>query len=256
MTAPSTNLPELAARFFQPRRAPLDETGAALLQRAERLEDDHGLEVFAWGQGETVLLVHGWESRAAHMAALIDALAGRGLRAVAFDGPAHGDSPGIHASAVLQAESALRLARRLGPLRGIIGHSMGGAAAAIALAHGAQAQRAVLLAAPASLRRVLERAAGGAGLHDHLEAFLHAAEELVGARLEDLEISRLAPRLAVPALLLHDPADREVPFAEGQEIAAHWPGARLEAVPEAGHRRILRRPDTVARAVNFVAGSA
>jgi pimeloyl-ACP methyl ester carboxylesterase len=53
-------------------------------------------------------------------------------------------------------------------------------------------------------------------------------------------------------LLLHDPEDREVPFADGLALAEAWPGARLEPLVGAGHTRALRHPDVISRAVGFV----
>ena len=50
------------------------------------------LKAYVWGEGKTVLLVHGWGSRASHLAFLGKNIATSGFRAVAFDGPAHGNS--------------------------------------------------------------------------------------------------------------------------------------------------------------------
>jgi pimeloyl-ACP methyl ester carboxylesterase len=63
----------------------------------------------------------------------------------------------------------------------------------------------------------------------------------------------VAPRLAVPALLLHDPSDDETPFSETVELAAAWPGARLVPVAGLGHRRLLRHPSTVSATLEFLA---
>ncbi len=59
--------------------------------------------------------------------------------------------------------------------------------------------------------------------------------------------------LDVPCLILHDPADREVPWAHGSAIARAWPGATLEPLDGLGHRRLLRDPDVIQRVVEFVA---
>ncbi|MFW6193451.1 MAG: alpha/beta hydrolase [Gemmatimonadota bacterium] len=53
------------------------------------------MATYAWGEeGPTVLLVHGWSSHTGHMTGFVDPLLRRGFRVVAFDGPAHGRSPG------------------------------------------------------------------------------------------------------------------------------------------------------------------
>jgi len=47
------------------------------------------LPVYSWGKGKTVLLFHGWGSRASHLALIAQILAQDGFRVVAFDAPAH-----------------------------------------------------------------------------------------------------------------------------------------------------------------------
>ncbi|MEZ4682380.1 MAG: alpha/beta fold hydrolase [Caldilineaceae bacterium] len=49
---------------------------------------------YSWGSGPTVLLVHGWAGRGSQLAPLVAPLVNAGYRVVAFDAPAHGDSPG------------------------------------------------------------------------------------------------------------------------------------------------------------------
>lgn len=48
-----------------------------------------------------------------------------------------------------------------------------------------------------------------------------------------------APRLALPALVLHGTADRVIPVAHGRRLAAAIPGARFVAVEGAGHNDLL-----------------
>src|SRR5262245_29582359 len=63
--------------------------------RAFALETPEGtLRAWEWGEGECVLLVHGWGSRAAWMEKLVGPLVESGRHVVAFDLPAHGESPG------------------------------------------------------------------------------------------------------------------------------------------------------------------
>ena len=43
-----------------------------------------------------------------------------------------------------------------------------------------------------------------------------------------------------------------IPFVEGRNIAADWPGARLHATRGLGHNRILRDAEVVRLAVEFI----
>ena len=62
----------------------------AWLESAERQDlelEGKRLVAWSWGEGPTVLLVHGWEGRGSQMAAFAAPLAEAGFRAVAFDAP-------------------------------------------------------------------------------------------------------------------------------------------------------------------------
>jgi pimeloyl-ACP methyl ester carboxylesterase len=58
---------------------------------------------------------------------------------------------------------------------------------------------------------------------------------------------------AEKVLVVHDEGDEIIPFAEGQQIAAAWPGAVLHATRGLGHNRILRDAAVVQAAVEFIA---
>lgn len=209
----------------------------------------------AWGQGggPTALLVHGWGGRGGQLAPLAPALLAAGCRVVAFDGPAHGASPGSRASVVHFAEAIEDAARATGA-RVAIGHSMGGAALGLALARGLPLAAAAIIGAPRTpagfFRAFGDALALPAPVRDAMRTRIEA---WVGARMEDLDLPALAPReRAAPLLVVHDRGDAEVAFAAGEAIAAAWPGARLLATDGLGHRRILRDRAVIDAAAAFV----
>jgi pimeloyl-ACP methyl ester carboxylesterase len=252
--------PGLAARaserlFLTPPRhaAPTHEREA--VARGERVAFGHRggvLRGFRMGAGPAVLLVHGWGGRAGQMATFASALARTGCTAIAFDGPAHGGSSGRFASVAHFADALADVAAETGA-RAAVGHSMGGAAVALALSRGLPVEAAVLVAAPRTpgtwFAQFSEALALAPAVRDLVQA---RVERRVGMRMVDLDVPRLAPRAPVPLLVVHDRGDREVPFADGEAIAAGWPGARLQATDGLGHRRILRDPGVVAATATFL----
>ena len=58
-----------------------------------------------------------------------------------------------------------------------------------------------------------------------------------------------------PALLLHDPTDREVPFAEAELLAAAWPTATLTSIDGVGHRRIMQSDAAIDSALRLIGGN-
>jgi pimeloyl-ACP methyl ester carboxylesterase len=215
--------------------------------------ENQDLAVWVWGQGPAVILAHGWGSRAGRFSSLARALADNGFKVVLFDAPAHGASKGNQAS-LPQFASALRaVADAVGPAYGLVGHSLGGAAVSLAMGNGLTADRAVLLAPPADV--VLFSHAFAEHLRIPLrahDAMRRNLESRLQIRWEELHIPTLARRMTVPALIVHDRGDPDVPYAHGEEIARAWPRAELMTTSGLGHRSVVRDPEVIGRTLSFL----
>src|SRR5215468_8096629 len=94
--------PPLAARlagrlFATPPRHKTSEREWIVLSRATPGRVRCGrrtIATWSWGEGPTVLLVHGWGSRGARLHSFVEPLVAAGYRVVAFDAPGHGDTAG------------------------------------------------------------------------------------------------------------------------------------------------------------------
>jgi pimeloyl-ACP methyl ester carboxylesterase len=239
--------------FMTPRRIAPRDWEAALLQQGARLAFANGLVARSFGAGPIVVLVHGWEGRGMNLGKFIAPLTAAGYQVVALDGPAHGDSPGEQTNPAHFAQALLGVGQELGPLAGVIAHSMGAASTALALRQGLVVERVVLIAGPSSLMGVLRRFAQVARLPEQVaERFYQLVGEQVALPAEELDIAQVGATLTTPALIIHDPDDTDVPFADAQAIAASWPDVRLYVTNGLGHRRILRDRDVIAMAVSFI----
>jgi len=215
------------------------------------------LAAWDWGRGPTVILTHGWSGHSGQMAAFVGPLVRAGYYVVAFDHPAHGQSEGTRATYLDVAAALTAVARRVGPVHAVIGHSFGCTATILSLSRGLPVERAVLVAPPAESPTYARGFGRALGLTDaRIEGMVERIRRAVGGDLSALDARHLVAGLSTRALVIHDEGDREVPFANGQAIAAAWPGAQLEAVKGLGHNRLLRDPAVVARAVEFVRGHA
>jgi phosphoserine phosphatase/pimeloyl-ACP methyl ester carboxylesterase len=243
-------------RFVTPRRTELRPREVEILQTGVPLVFRNGLVATRWGARPTVLLVHGWEGRGTSLMAFIQPLVDRGFQVVALDGPGHGDSPGETTDPMDFAIRLTQVGKELGPLTGIVAHSMGAASTALAIRRGLRVEKVVLLAGPSSLLGVLERYVQLTGLPEPVaQRFYALMAERAGASQEAMTVSEVCRDFTVPALIFHDPQDAEVPYSDAQEVAAAWPGARLRVVTGAGHRKILFAPQVVEEAVDFLAGA-
>jgi pimeloyl-ACP methyl ester carboxylesterase len=191
------------------------------------------------------------------MRRFVPALIAAGYRAVAYDQPAHGLSEGRLTGLPDFADALAEVARHHGGVRAVIAHSLGGPAAAIALARGLALERVVLISPPSDLVGYSRRFARWFAIPERVRRAMQAAiEERFGVRWAELELARVAPRLRAEALVIHDRGDAMVPWRHGAAVAQHWPGARLLSTSGLGHRRILE-DDAVARAAaDFIAGRA
>lgn len=253
--------PGVAARWAEaifcrpPRYAarPAEEAFLATGTRDTVRSEDQDLAVWKWGQGPAVVLAHGWGSRAGRFSALAGSLVEAGFQVVLFDAPAHGASKGEQAS-LPQFSRALRaVAEAAGPVYGLVGHSLGGAAVSLAMSSGLAANRVVLLAPPADV--VLFSHAFAEHLRIPLrahDAMRRNLESRLKVRWEELHIPTLARTMSAPALIVHDRNDEDVPYAHGEEIADAWPGAELLATSGLGHRSLVRDPEVIRRTIAFL----
>jgi len=223
------------------------------LRSPNRHRAQRTLAAWRWGFGPTVLLVHGWEGRGTQLGAFVQPLVEAGFSVVAFDAPGHGDSPDRQLYLTDLADCIADVAAQVGPVHAIVAHSFG--AAGVLLAHaraGLEAPRTIFVAPNAIVDDAVAKFSRYLGLDDSDRAALeHRIVTHTGVELAALGLDRLTAGRESALLVVHDRDDREVPFAQGQRLAAAWPEAQLRETHELGHRRILRDPDVIAAVVAF-----
>ncbi len=253
--------PPLASRvaermFFTPTRQAASPDQTSFLGTGRRIDlavDGQRMAAWEWGHGQPVLLVHGWAGRGGQLRAFVPPLVNAGYRAVTFDVPGHGDSEGRRSSLLVFARAIERMAAEYGPFAGVVAHSLGAAATALAHSRGVEMERAVLLGPMADpygyFRRFLESLGLSEGVCDATERRI---ERKLDFSWDTFHVPTLAATFEIPALVFHDRADAEVPFGHGAAITAAWPDAVLHPTTGLGHRRILRAPEVLGRAIPFL----
>lgn len=254
--------PRIAARwagrlFCRPPRQEARPREEAFLEtgRPAAIPFDGGvLATWEWGAGPLVVLAHGWGSRAGRWSTLARALLAAGYRVVAYDAPAHGRSSGRMASMPEFARALRAVVGHYGPVHGLVGHSLGGAAVALALADDLRATRAVLIAAPADVTVFANRFAEVLRISPRVRAAMqHNLEARLEVLWKDLHLPTIIRRISTPALVIQDRDDSDVTVADAEAIAAAWPAAELFLTDGLGHRTIVRDAAVVARTVEFLA---
>jgi pimeloyl-ACP methyl ester carboxylesterase len=125
----------------------------------------------------------------------------------------------------------------------------------LALAETPVADRAILIAPLADPLAAASRFSRFVGLADRLAGHLFDAYESThDLRVASLQAHLKSPVIACPALVVHDLEDREVPWAEGERYARHWPGARLLSTTGLGHHRIVDDCEVIGASLRFLRG--
>ena len=217
---------------------------------------DEKVCVYTWGKGQhTILLAHGWNSRASHFKNYIERLSATGYRVIAFDAIGHGHSSG-HWTSVVGYQAVMKAVHEsYGPFHTIIGHSFGGFCIPYALNHNFKCDKAVLLATPDTLRWLFDRFIG---ILQAPKPVIKAMERLVEKRFgkDCWEVYSVPPNASqlgsVPALIVHDQHDPGVPLELAQINHQAWPRSRLIITRKLGHHRVLRHPSAITPVIEFI----
>lgn len=261
VVAPSVAAQRAGRLFGTPQRStrtralatPTDGATCATLDM-----DGQSIATYAWGDPSTepyVLFAHGWSSHGTRFLPWVPQLRAAGYAVVAFDQPAHGRSSGTRSTLPEFACTLFAVVQHFGPAAVVVGHSLGGAAVAVALARGLRAARTILLAPAADPVDATLRFGRLLRLPERIcRRMMAGFEASIGIAFDELQAHRNAPWIGCPALVVHDLEDREVPWHEGERYARLWPGARLVSTRGLGHNRIAQDAGVIALALDFLRG--
>jgi pimeloyl-ACP methyl ester carboxylesterase len=221
------------ALFTTPVRQSLTPAARAILNEAfDSVLDVKGkrLRVFCWpGAGPTILLAHGWSSRAGRLAAFVEPLRRAGFEVLAFDAPAHGDSGGTHLHLDDYIDSLRAVIASAGPVHGIVAHSFGARASLLLAARKlADVGTLVLMSMPPDVSYMLGQFKLVLNLREDVQHLLdRALVARYGGAIDQHVPEFHAQPVDIPVLLLHDNDDDVAPVAHANALARHLPNAQL-----------------------------
>ena len=209
---------------------------------------------FEAGMGPPVLLVHGWGERAASLGALVGPLNSAGHRVIGIDMPGHGDSVNVEPNLYVAANTIRDVADQLGGVSAVIGHSVGGHSTMMALKDGLRVDSVVLLSPSSHLGHALIRFEELLSLPWRAsEGLKRTIERRFGETIwEGTQGSELIRNVDIPALIVHDRDDPQVPLEDSELLVSSWPSAGLITTDSLGHGRILRDRYVIEQAVSFI----
>lgn len=254
--------PWLAARmaralFRDPQRHPTKPWELQVEASAQRGSTrGHQISYLRWTPDQVrlrVLAIHGWEGRATQFGPLAQFLQPMGVEVVSVDGPAHGNSTGRHADPLIFSAAVMEVVEELGPFDVLMGHSMGAGSIIISMARGVPAKKAIYIAGPAAFQEVLSRFADLFGMNARTRRhFFALIEKVSGRRFEGNDLEDLVKEFDIPALIVHDTGDPDVPYDDALRLQRAWAGARLHTTTGLGHKALLRDPETMQAIADFL----
>lgn len=257
----------LIDRFCTPPFKPLTDSDYKILAGAMKtehpFENDH-LTCYSWGKGKTVLLVHGWGSRASHMALIGRILASSGFRVIAFDAPAHsssGDSQRIEKSNFFEFARAISsLSNVFGPFHAIVAHSLGATASTFAVAGHSMisskkvsTKKLVLISLPVSIESLVGHFCRKNNLNSKDSMRLKKGlENEFEFSLGDFSVASVLKDPDADTLLIHDTNDEEFPIRNVYNLCNTCQAVNLFTTKGSGHQRILMNRLMIAKIKQYL----
>lgn len=226
-----------------------------LAQQADISFNDFRIRTYHWpGEGDAVLLVHGWEGQAGNFSDLIQSLIANGFSVHAFDAPAHGYSSQGPTSPIEFAQLVAKLLEDL-QVQTCISHSFGGVAISYALFQNPSLtlKKAVLITTPDRFEDRISDVVQRVGVSQKVQRRLVERMQAANIDVSKFNVSDFVKSINVEgALILHDKHDRVIPIHQSRNVHSNWPQALFEEVEGTGHFRILRTPKVIDRIVAFI----
>ena len=139
----------------------------------------------------------------------------------------------------------------------IDGHGSDQSMISAAVRHGCKRPRAINFASSGFFGSPWVRFGQMIGLAPPLVArMFEGFERQIGLPVDSFAAQHHAPRMAAPALVVHDLEDDDVPWDEGERYARLWPDARLLSTTGLGHHRIAGDAMVIEAALRFLRGEA
>ena len=242
--------------FFTPirYRPPVPEVEIA--QQAKRYQIDFmgkRIQVYEWGEGRPVLMVHGWMGRGTQFRKFIPVFNAAGYKVVSFDAVGHGRSQGKRTSLISFIELIGKIQNNYRQFEMIVGHSLGGVAALHATLAGIT-DKLVMISSPTEAQELLKEYRKRIGASEELLPFFNEKVEVLFKRkFEDLAVEKNIGKLKNADLLfIHDEDDREVPFSSIEVVKREFPAAQIMVTKGNGHTRILKDQSVITKVLEFL----
>ena len=226
--------------------------------------EEQTIPCYSWGEGKTVLLAHGWGSRASHFAPLARILCSSGFQVVAFDAPGHSSLNGTirkDKSNMFEFCKAIStVAKNISPVYAMVGHSLGAASSLFTVAghlalaeYKIKVEKLVLISSPMDVGSMIKSFCKINGLnHDDEIELYQGLEKDFNFRIKDYYIPEVIKSINSQMLVIHDADDEEISINEAKEVAGALSRIQTLYTTGSGHYKILVNRSMLAGVKDFL----
>lgn len=252
----------LAARWFQhlfftPIRYKSPEKEVEIARTAKQyklLVGEKNIQIYTWGEGVAVLMIHGWAGRGTQFRKFVEPFTAQGFKVVAIDGPAHGKSDGSKTE-IMEFARVIESVYIKEQAVAIIAHSFGGVASLYAMANGLQNKVQINIASPTIGEEIIKSFLKALKASDRIgKLFRNFILKQTGKRFEEFSALEIVKRIPheFDLLLIYDEDDDEVTMEHAHAIKKVYAQAILFQTKGLGHNRILKEDKVINRCVTFI----
>lgn len=215
---------------------------------------EYSVPLYRWeNEGKKILLIHGWESNAYRWKAFISRFKDLGLDCFAIDAPAHGQSSGKTCTPLDYAEAINKVIEEF-DINYILAHSFGAYSTMYYLSHyslGNYLEHIILKAPTGNLKNFTKRFFRLLELNKRIQkSYIKLLEDKYGRPINYYDAERMAERINLPCLLLHDENDDVLPIEDSTHIARSWENCEFIRTSGRGHR--MNKSETINQLADFL----
>jgi pimeloyl-ACP methyl ester carboxylesterase len=205
--------------------------------------------------GKKILIVHGFDSCSYRFDRYIAPLSSKGFDVITFDAPGHGLSDGRTINALAYSHAILKVEELYGSFYGIMAHSLGGLAAALAFEQlPEQENRKLILIAPTTkTTTAIDNFFKFISIPGKVQAEFHKLIEKAGEKqVTHFSTARAVQHIKAPVLWIHDEDDMICPYCDTLPVQEmKLPNVEFFITKGLGHSGIYRHEQVFKKIMNF-----
>jgi len=233
-------------RFFKPVSYTLTSLEKQYLENGTSFHihvHDKDIRCWKWGQGPSILFVHGWNGRGVNFLYFFKPFINAGYSVIAYDAPAHGESEG-QVTNYFELSDTVR--SFLDPshgfnIQGIVAYSIGSSAVINCISKEKPSVDVALIAPALKLKEILFNSFNHHGVPEIVyQGLVAEMERCYGYDVHQDNPDVLAKTILTKMLIVHDKDDRTIPYTDSKILSEKTDNIFLHTTEGLGHKRILR----------------